>query len=327
MIRSRHLRLNERSNRRLQVRGTSSFVNTIKKGVIGKSVASFFKPASQKEPDKITWRTVNQSLVIGRYQDPSTAPAMITEPVKIAAFDLDDTVITPVSQGNRWARSATSWKWWDTCVPGRLKELRNQGYLVVLLSNQSTISLKDDPKKLQKDTLSLVNFKNQVVSILRQLDIPLSIYAATAHDRYRKPRTGMWDALIEDYDLEGDNAIDMENSFYIGDAGGREKTDKRRKDHAASDRDLAANIGVRFQTPEEFFLGAEVESYSRNFEPAEFLEKTTLATGKSVPFVKSNTQELVIFCGSPGAGKSSFYWNVLEPLGYERVNQDILKTV
>jgi bifunctional polynucleotide phosphatase/kinase len=37
--------------------------------------------------------------------------------------------------------------------------------------------------------------------------------------------------------------------------------------------------------------------------------------------------ELVIFCGSPGAGKSTYYWNHLEPLGYERVNQDILKTV
>jgi bifunctional polynucleotide phosphatase/kinase len=36
--------------------------------------------------------------------------------------------------------------------------------------------------------------------------------------------------------------------------------------------------------------------------------------------------ELIIFCGSPGAGKSTFYWQHLQPLGYERVNQDILKT-
>jgi bifunctional polynucleotide phosphatase/kinase len=44
-------------------------------------------------------------------------------------------------------------------------------------------------------------------------------------------------------------------------------------------------------------------------------------------FTKRNPQELVIFCGSPGAGKSSFYWTTLKPLGYERVNQDLLKTV
>jgi bifunctional polynucleotide phosphatase/kinase len=32
-------------------------------------------------------------------------------------------------------------------------------------------------------------------------------------------------------------------------------------------------------------------------------------------------------CGSPGAGKSSYYWKHLQPLGYARVNQDVLKTV
>jgi predicted ABC-type ATPase len=47
----------------------------------------------------------------------------------------------------------------------------------------------------------------------------------------------------------------------------------------------------------------------------------------SPPFSRKNPQELVIFCGSPGAGKSTFYWDYLEPLGYERVNQDTLKTV
>jgi len=33
-----------------------------------------------------------------------------------------------------------------------------------------------------------------------------------------------------------------------------------------------------------------------------------------------------MFCGSPGAGKSTFFWRYLEPLGYQRVNQDILKS-
>jgi bifunctional polynucleotide phosphatase/kinase len=37
--------------------------------------------------------------------------------------------------------------------------------------------------------------------------------------------------------------------------------------------------------------------------------------------------DIVLLVGSPGAGKSSFYWKHLQPLGYGRVNQDILKTV
>lgn len=44
-------------------------------------------------------------------------------------------------------------------------------------------------------------------------------------------------------------------------------------------------------------------------------------------FTKSNPLDLVLFVGSPGAGKSTYYWHRLKPLGYERVNQDILKSV
>lgn len=36
---------------------------------------------------------------------------------------------------------------------------------------------------------------------------------------------------------------------------------------------------------------------------------------------------VILLVGSPGAGKSSFYWRHLQPLGYGRVNQDILRTV
>lgn len=36
------------------------------------------------------------------------------------------------------------------------------------------------------------------------------------------------------------------------------------------------------------------------------------------------TQQLIVFVGSPGAGKSTFYWHKLQPVGVERVNQDLL---
>ena len=49
-------------------------------------------------------------------------------------------------------------------------------------------------------------------------------------------------------------------------------------------------------------------------------------SGHSV-ITKKHPLDIVLFCGSPGAGKSTFYWKYLKHLGYERVNQDILKTV
>lgn len=117
-------------------------------------------------------------------------------------------------------------------------------------------------------------------------------------------------------------------------------------------RDFAANVGIRFHTPEEYFLQEEVKPFVRSFDPAVFLQQSS--SGKSIPasmfshashtrseiqsdadidmpappaFSKKNELDLVLFCGSPGAGKSSFYWRHLQPLGYARVNQDILKTV
>ena len=289
-------------------------------------MTSFFRPVSQKEPERLTWKIVHQSLIVGSYNDASQPRRQLSRPVKVAAFDLDDALVKPKLGGARFVRNVSSHVWWNPAVPERLKELHNDGYLVVIFTNQGSISLKDNAKSLQKDTLSLKNFKDQLTAFMRELEFQVSVYAATGNDKYRKPRVGMWEELRKNFDLQDDSAIDMDNSFYIGDAAGREKTDKRQKDHATSDRDLAANIGIKFQTPEEFFLGLETEPYFHPFEPKQFLLSTLSQPEQKTPFTKQNKQELVIFCGPPGAGKSSFYWKQLEPQGYERVNQDILKT-
>lgn len=289
------------------------------------AVVSFFKPASQRPPEKVSWRIVNDSLIIGRHEPQTMPPQLKKKPVKIAAFDLDDTLIT--STGAKFARGPEAWRWWDASVPGRLIQLYNEGYLVTIFTNQGNVSLKDkNPKKLQKQTASLANLKGQVTNIFNALNLPMSLYGASGQDHYRKPRVGMWQELLEDYDLQGENAVDMDGSFYIGDAAGREKTDRRKKaDWASSDRDLAANIGVRFQTPEEFFLCEDVEPYVPSFDPTTYLSETEVANA-AASFTRKHDRELVIFCGSPGAGKSTFYWRVMEPLGYARINQDTLKT-
>lgn len=78
-------------------------------------------------------------------------------------------------------------------------------------------------------------------------------------------------------------------------------------------------------TPEEYFLREAPRPYLRSFEPNAFLNDSD-HNDTSVPFTKKSERELVVLCGSPGAGKSTYYWTVLQGLGYERVNQDTLKT-
>lgn len=49
--------------------------------------------------------------------------------------------------------------------------------------------------------------------------------------------------------------IDLGESMYIGDAAGRPAEGKKKKDFSFSDRLFALNVGLKFYTPEEHFLG------------------------------------------------------------------------
>ncbi|KAI9831427.1 MAG: hypothetical protein M1819_005026 [Sarea resinae] len=292
------------------------------------AVAKFFTPASKKDPDPITWRIVDNSLLIGRYAPASSEGPSPPAPkvIRIAAFDFDSTLIQS-SSGNKFAKNAQDWKWWNPVVPGKLSTLHTEGYLVVVLSNQGGISLKSDPKSVKSDQKRLADFKEKVLLVFQQLDFPVTIYAATSRDQYRKPRTGMWKEMLEDYDLEGADSVDIENSFLVGDAAGRTAESKQARDHSCSDRDFACNIGIRFHTPEEFFLKEDPRPFTRDFDPPKYMIEQEGKSRKDSPeFTKRNELDIILFCGSPGAGKSTFYWNYLKPLGYERVNQDTLKT-
>lgn len=180
---------------------------------------------------------MKKSLIIGEYAGSVHSESTVrpSAPQRIAAFDLDDTLIAP-SVGGKWNRSASDWRWWHDTVPTKLRDLHAQGFRLILLSNQGAVNLKDDPKLLAKDSVSLMRFKSQLSVILDQLDLPITIYAATGQDEYRKPRTGMWKEMIEDHGLGASGSVDLGASFYVGDAAGRPKTSQRRKDHACSDR-------------------------------------------------------------------------------------------
>ena len=95
--------------------------------------------------------------------------------------------------------------------------------------------MKADAKGPKAHMTKLAAFKTKVAAVFNQLDIPVSIYAATGKDIFRKPRTGMWTELLNDYDIAlGD--LDLENSMFVGDAGGREAWEGKPKDFSCSDR-------------------------------------------------------------------------------------------
>jgi bifunctional polynucleotide phosphatase/kinase len=96
-------------------------------------------------------------------------------------------------------------------------------------------------------------------------------------------------------------------------------------------RNFASNVGIEYKSPEEFFLDQPAREFCRSFNPSLFIstEMDTEVESKITALTKrKNTgPEMVVFVGSPGAGKSTFFRKYFEPLGYARVNQDTLKTV
>ncbi|KAI9780872.1 MAG: hypothetical protein M1839_006499 [Geoglossum umbratile] len=291
-------------------------------------VASFFTPASKKEPEKTTWRVISDSLLIARHDAAEiNKTSTLKRRHRIAGFDLDSTIIKSAS-GNKFGKDASDWKWWNDVVPPTLKSLHTEGYLLVIFTNQGAVSLKSDSKIVKRDQKNLATFKGKVTASLNRLDLPVSVYAATRRDKYRKPRNGMWEEMLQDYDLSS-SSLDLEGSFFVGDAAGRPAADGGSRDFSCCDRDFAANIGIQFHTPEEFFLKEAPKSFTRDFDPAAYCNKPGLpAVNQNTPvFSKENMIDIVMFCGSPGSGKSTFYWKHVKPLGYERVNQDILKTL
>ena len=265
--------------------------------------------------------------MVARYDNANTKSR--PKPVKFAAFDFDDTLITTKS-GLNFARGEDDWRWWHATVPSRLKQLDAEGYAIVVVSNQAAVSLRADTKTPKDGMRSLNNLKGKVTAVFEALDLPISMYAATGHDIYRKPRPGMWQQILKDYGLDDASDVDHQHSVFVGDAGGRagDKGLGVKKDHSCSDRDFAANVGIAFHTPEEYFLNEDPKPFTRAFEPASYLETqlTSSVDSTQVVFGRLNDLDIVLFCGSPGAGKSTFYWNNMQPLGYERVNQDLLKS-
>jgi len=269
--------------------------------------------------------TEHESIVII-----SPNPGQIKGCSKIAAFDMDSTLIVPKAPKAKFPKSRTDWKWWHKTVPTKLKQLAADSYAIVIFSNQNGIA---------KKRISQSDVTGKIMDLAEELQIPLIGLLAKEKDHWRKPMDSMWKYFESHYN--GNVKIDYSSSFYVGDAAGRPakwKDKDTKKDFSCSDRKFAHNIGVQFHTPESFFLGeAECANFEwRGLNPVEWIEEKENDPQRikdikswfhgTLPIANQKPLELVLMRGPPGGGKSTFAKQYLEKEGYEWVNQDTLKT-
>jgi bifunctional polynucleotide phosphatase/kinase len=178
-----------------------------------------------------------------------------------------DSTLTTSASGGRFSRSENDWAWWHGGVPAHLRALHASGTHLLIFTNQGGLKPGAD-----KAAEKLQRFKRKVGAVLAALDLPVRLYAATAKDRYRKPAPGMWERTLADRGWR-DSDVDREGSVFVGDAAGRMSGVVAGKrvgaDFSAADRHFAENVGLAFQTPEEYFLAKEVRRW-RSFDPRSY---------------------------------------------------------
>uniref|UniRef100_A0A0D6R2Q3 PARP-type domain-containing protein n=1 Tax=Araucaria cunninghamii TaxID=56994 RepID=A0A0D6R2Q3_ARACU len=159
---------------------------------------------------------------------------------KIAAFDFDGCLVKTSLK----RVGADAWSLQYPSVPEKLQGYHSKGYKLVIFTNESNIERWKNSR--QKAIDSKVG---RLEGFIKRVKVPMQVFIACgiegSGDPFRKPKPGMW-RLMQRHFNSG-IAVDMEQSFYVGDAAGRIK------DHSDADISFAKGVGLKFFVPEDIF--------------------------------------------------------------------------
>ncbi|XP_031121019.1 polynucleotide 3'-phosphatase ZDP isoform X1 [Ipomoea triloba] len=165
----------------------------------------------------------------------------ILDSEKIAAFDFDGCLAkTSVKR-----IGANAWSLMYPSIPEKLQSLYNDGYKLVIFTNESNIERWKNKRQTAVDSKI-----GRLEGFIKLVKVPIQVFIACGSsnepaDPFRKPKIGMWNLLKNHFN--SGLPIDMDKSFYVGDAAGR------KDDHSDADIKFAEAIGLKFYLPEDFF--------------------------------------------------------------------------
>lgn len=196
---------------------------------------------------------------------------------RVAAFDLDGTLIFTASGRKPFQiKSPDDWVMPENVVA--LLEEASIDSTIVIFTNQ-------------KGFTDIVRQKiEKIRDYLYRRMIEPYIFVSSADDKFRKPRTGMFDLFEQVHDKK------IEEAFYCGDAAG--DTNYPPYNWGNADSLFAKNNGLIFYEPREIFE----EDYDCIFHP--------------------DVKRLTIMVGTPGSGKSTLASKIKNSVV---LNQDKIK--
>lgn len=232
----------------------------------------------------------------------------------VAFFDLDHTLIKPKS-GRKFPKDGDDYIYLYPNVIEKLNEYIEKKYMVCVISNQNGLLKEKNKEKYDQMIYKL----NQVFENIEDKSM-ISIFIACGENYYRKPHSGFYHF----YESQCNVKIDKKNSFFCGDALGRSD------DFSDSDYNFGYNNNISVYTPEEIFEKNGKKEYV--YVPKRpYIESMTSSESKA-KFMKLiedihhiNGQKLIVMCGSPASGKSSFSQYMCEKCDFECCESDVLK--
>ncbi|XP_019449580.1 PREDICTED: polynucleotide 3'-phosphatase ZDP-like isoform X3 [Lupinus angustifolius] len=168
---------------------------------------------------------------------------------RIAAFDFDGCLAkTDVRRVG-----ADAWSLMYPSIPDKLQSLYNDGFKLVIFTNESNIERWKNKRQAAVDSKI-----GRLNNFIERVKVPIQVFIACGvgnsgkgkaaikeDDPFRKPKPGMWQLMEKHFNSS--ISIDMDQSFYVGDAAGREK------DHSDADIKFAEAIGLKFYVPGKYF--------------------------------------------------------------------------
>ena len=158
---------------------------------------------------------------------------------------------------------------------------------------------------------TLQNVIDSINFFISQINFPIMIFISCEKNNYYKPFTGIL-KVIELFYKHKNKKIDKNKSIVVGNNAGRINNNKK-IDYSASDRFFANNIGVKFYTPELFFLKKETyKKWSSDSIIGKEIRKQLLCKKNNIFCVNDEIKKLpqseiytIIVTGPPISGKTN----------------------
>lgn len=268
----------------------------------------------------------------GSTEQDEQAEQLVVNSCYILSFDLDNTLITTKS-GKTFAVDKDDWKWKYVNIFERINKsikliteqlikhhkLTSPRIAVCIITNQ--LGVKKNKVSESDVKIKLNSIINELSNNIHEQSVLVCAIASIEDDLCRKPRTQSLEIIKQLLSIRN-----ILGGTYVGDASEYDGS------WSDVDRKFAINADFDFYSDDEYFNDMKVR---RQPAPALLLEYKLERNFNNIYYknisesILSNDKCLIIMCGSPASGKSTFIQNVkkeLENFQSIIISQDELKT-